>query len=138
LSNKKKGRHYDGSTLYTVYYFFFLKSAARQWPFEASILDSLVVEAVTLAAMALTNDQRGWVMTCLSGIGTYARSTASLCDTLVPNGHAACVLGASIICVDIVIRQLPGKKDFNIQNSDTFLSASLSLSFGVMVSLRPV
>lgn len=46
----------------------------------------------------------------------------------------ACVLGASIICVDILVRQFPGKRDFRIQDSDTFLSVSLSLSFGVMVS----
>ncbi|KAK0366978.1 Zinc transporter [Friedmanniomyces endolithicus] len=63
--------------------------------------------------MGLSNDERGWVMTCLSGI--------------------ACVLGASIICVDIIVRQFPGKKNFRIQDSDTFLSASLSLSFGVML-----
>ncbi|KAK5174801.1 Zinc transporter [Saxophila tyrrhenica] len=63
--------------------------------------------------MGLSNDERGWVMTCLSGI--------------------ACVVGASMICIDILIRQFPGKKDFRIQDSDTFLSASLSLSFGVML-----
>ncbi|KAF2768212.1 hypothetical protein EJ03DRAFT_328576 [Teratosphaeria nubilosa] len=63
--------------------------------------------------MALSNDGRGWVMTCLSGV--------------------ACVLGASIICVDIIVRQFPGKKNFRIQDSDAFLSASLSLSFGVML-----
>ncbi|KAK3626845.1 Zinc transporter [Elasticomyces elasticus] len=63
--------------------------------------------------MGLSNDERGWVMTSLSGI--------------------ACVVGASIICVDIIVRQFPGKKDFRIQDSDTFLSASLSLSFGVML-----
>ena len=65
--------------------------------------------------MGLSNDERGWVMTCLSGI--------------------ACVFGASIICIDILIRQFPGKKNFRIQDSDAFLSASLSLSFGVMVCL---
>ncbi|KAK5118340.1 hypothetical protein LTR62_002853 [Meristemomyces frigidus] len=63
--------------------------------------------------MALSNDERGWVMTILSGV--------------------ACVLGASIICVDLIIRRFPGKKDFRIQDSDSFLSASLSLSFGVML-----
>lgn len=45
----------------------------------------------------------------------------------------ACILGASVICVDILIRQFPGKRDFRIQDSDTFLSMSLSLSFGVML-----
>ncbi|KXL46480.1 hypothetical protein M433DRAFT_57996 [Acidomyces richmondensis BFW] len=63
--------------------------------------------------MGLSNDERGWVMTCLSGM--------------------ACVLGASIICVDIVIRQLPGRRTFKIQDSDRFLSTSLSLSFGVLL-----
>ncbi|KAM0716206.1 hypothetical protein Q7P37_007651 [Cladosporium fusiforme] len=63
--------------------------------------------------MVLSNDERGWVMTVLSGI--------------------ACILGASVICVDIIIRQFPGKRNFRIQDSDTFLSMSLSLSFGVML-----
>lgn len=43
------------------------------------------------------------------------------------------MLGASIICVDIVIRQLPGRRTFKIQDSDRFLSTSLSLSFGVLL-----
>jgi ZIP family zinc transporter len=64
-------------------------------------------------AMVLSNDERGWVMTILSGV--------------------ACIVGASVICVDIIIRQFPGKRDFRIQDSDTFLSMSLSLSFGVML-----
>ncbi|WPH03002.1 Zinc/iron permease [Acrodontium crateriforme] len=63
--------------------------------------------------MPLSNDGRGWAMTVLSGI--------------------ACVVGASVICVDLIIRRLPGKKNFRIQDSDAFLSASLSLSFGVML-----
>jgi ZIP family zinc transporter len=63
--------------------------------------------------MVLSNDERGWVMTILSGV--------------------ACIVGASVICVDIIIRQFPGKRDFRIQDSDTFLSMSLSLSFGVML-----
>ncbi|KAK3109559.1 Zinc transporter [Teratosphaeriaceae sp. CCFEE 6253] len=63
--------------------------------------------------MGLSNDERGWVMTSLSGI--------------------ACVLGASIICVDLIVRLFRGKKNFRIQDSDAFLSASLSLSFGVML-----
>ncbi|KAF2201142.1 hypothetical protein GQ43DRAFT_440873 [Delitschia confertaspora ATCC 74209] len=45
----------------------------------------------------------------------------------------ACTVGASIICVDLIIRQLPGKKHFRIQDSNAFLSAGLSLSFGVMI-----
>ncbi|KAI9826385.1 MAG: hypothetical protein M1832_000302 [Thelocarpon impressellum] len=61
----------------------------------------------------LDNDTRGWIMTCVSGV--------------------ACVLGASIICVDFLVRLFPGMKHFRIQDSQTFLAASLSLSFGVML-----
>ena len=43
-------------------------------------------------------------------------------------------MAASIICVDIFIRLLPGKKNFKIAHSNHFLSTGLSLSFGVMVS----
>lgn len=53
-------------------------------------------------------------MTCVSGI--------------------ACVVGSSIICVDLFIQRIPSMRNFRIQDSDAFLSASLSLSFGVMVS----
>ncbi|KAG9671107.1 Zinc/iron permease, partial [Aureobasidium melanogenum] len=63
--------------------------------------------------MGLSNDDRGWVMASVSG--------------------AACIIGASIICVDIIVRKFPGKRNFKIQDSDTFLSSSLSLSFGVML-----
>ncbi|KZF21599.1 hypothetical protein L228DRAFT_269068 [Xylona heveae TC161] len=63
--------------------------------------------------MVLDNDTRGWIMTCVSGV--------------------ACILGACIICVDLVVQLLPGKKGFRIQDSNAFLSASLSLSFGVML-----
>lgn len=62
----------------------------------------------------LDNDTRGWIMSCVSGI--------------------ACVVGSSIICVDLIIQCIPTKRNFRIQDSDAFLSASLSLSFGVMVS----
>ncbi|KAK4169355.1 ZIP zinc transporter-domain-containing protein [Cladorrhinum sp. PSN259] len=61
----------------------------------------------------LHNDTRGWIMSVVSGI--------------------ACVAGASIICVDVVIRALPGKRNFRIQDSSVFLACSLSLSFGVMI-----
>ena len=47
----------------------------------------------------------------------------------------ACVFGASIICVDLIVQRIPSKQNFKIQDSDVFLSASLSLSFGVMVGL---
>ncbi|KAI9827909.1 MAG: hypothetical protein M1819_006852 [Sarea resinae] len=63
--------------------------------------------------MALDNDTRGWIMTCVSGV--------------------ACVLGSSIIGVDLLIQYLPGQKNFRIQDSNAFLSSSLSLSFGVMI-----
>ncbi|KAK7517276.1 ZIP family zinc transporter [Phyllosticta citriasiana] len=63
--------------------------------------------------MVLDNDTRGWIMTVMSGV--------------------ACTLGASIICVDIIIRLLPGQRNFKIQDSNAFLSCSLSLSFGVML-----
>ncbi|KAF2100367.1 hypothetical protein NA57DRAFT_36768 [Rhizodiscina lignyota] len=63
--------------------------------------------------MTLDNDTRGWIMTLASGI--------------------ACVLGSSIICVDVFVRMIPGQKDFRIQDSNGFLSSSLSLSFGVML-----
>ncbi|ORY10717.1 Zinc/iron permease [Clohesyomyces aquaticus] len=58
--------------------------------------------------MVLDNDTRGWIMTAVSGI-------------------------ASIICVDLLIRRLPGKKNFKIEDSNVFLSLGLSLSFGVMI-----
>ncbi|KAH7374331.1 ZIP zinc transporter-domain-containing protein [Pyrenochaeta sp. MPI-SDFR-AT-0127] len=58
--------------------------------------------------MVLDNDTRGWIMAVVSGI-------------------------ASIICVDLIIRQFPGKKNFKIEDSNAFLSTGLSLSFGVMI-----
>ncbi|TID14658.1 Zinc/iron permease [Venturia nashicola] len=61
----------------------------------------------------MDNDTRGWIMTGLSGI--------------------ACTVGASIICVDLIIQQIPGRRNFRIQDSNVFLSSSLSLSFGVML-----
>ncbi|KAJ4363510.1 Zinc transporter [Neocucurbitaria cava] len=42
---------------------------------------------------------------------------------------------ASIICIDLIIRQFPGKKNFKIEDSNAFLSTGLSLSFGVMVRI---
>ncbi|EEY22679.1 vacuolar membrane zinc transporter [Verticillium alfalfae VaMs.102] len=61
---------------------------------------------------SLDNDTRGWIMCLVSGI--------------------ACVVGASIIYVDLLICRLPGKRDFRIQDSNVFLACALSLSFGVM------
>ncbi|KAL1891675.1 Zinc transporter [Ceratocystis pirilliformis] len=61
----------------------------------------------------LSNDTRGWIMCIVSAL--------------------ACVLGASIICVDLLTAHVPRWRSFRIQQSDTFLAASLSLSFGVMI-----
>lgn len=52
-------------------------------------------------------------MTCLSGV--------------------ACVFGALFICIDLLVRCLPRHKDFRIQDSNGFLSCSMSLSAGVML-----
>lgn len=49
--------------------------------------------------------------------------------------YSACVVGSSIICIDLIVQRVPSKRDFRIQDSDVFLSASLSLSFGVMVGV---
>ncbi|ESZ90325.1 hypothetical protein SBOR_9295 [Sclerotinia borealis F-4128] len=61
----------------------------------------------------LSNDMRGWTMSVISGI--------------------ACVLGSSIICIDLLLQYFPSKKNFRIQDNNAFLAASLSLSFGVMI-----
>ncbi|KAH0603514.1 uncharacterized protein H6S33_007836 [Morchella sextelata] len=62
--------------------------------------------------MASSDDKTGWILACASGL--------------------ACVVGSSIICLDLITRQVPRWKHFSIRESTTFLSASLSLSFGVM------
>ncbi|KAI1357239.1 Zinc/iron permease [Xylaria arbuscula] len=69
--------------------------------------------ASVMANAGMDNDLRGWIMCIVSGI--------------------ACVLGAAIVCVDVVVRLFPGKRSFRIQDSNTFLACSLSLSFGVML-----
>ncbi|KFY48257.1 hypothetical protein V496_10296 [Pseudogymnoascus sp. VKM F-4515 (FW-2607)] len=61
----------------------------------------------------LDNDVRGWIMTIASGI--------------------ACVVGSSIICIDLVLNRIPRWKNFSIQDSSLFLACSMSLSFGVMI-----
>ncbi|KAJ4861007.1 ZIP zinc transporter domain-containing protein [Trichoderma breve] len=66
-----------------------------------------------LLARSIDNDTRGWILSAVSGL--------------------ACVFGASIICVDVFVRLLPGKANFRIQDSNVFLACSLSLSFGVML-----
>ncbi|KAF8423664.1 Zinc/iron permease [Tirmania nivea] len=62
---------------------------------------------------AQSNDVRGWVLSLVSGV--------------------ACVLGSSIICVDLLTKHIPRWRHFSIRENSTFLSASLSLSFGVMI-----
>ncbi|KAL8294348.1 hypothetical protein RB597_007940 [Gaeumannomyces tritici] len=92
------------------------------------------------------NNTRGWVMCAVSGIGMwnpsciYARGLPSLTDArkadkdcCIERTHKACVAGASIICVDSLVRLFPGQKRFRIQESNVFLACSLSLSFGVMI-----
>uniref|UniRef100_A0A093VBK3 Zinc transporter ZupT n=1 Tax=Talaromyces marneffei PM1 TaxID=1077442 RepID=A0A093VBK3_TALMA len=59
-----------------------------------------------------TNDNRGWVMSGVAGI--------------------ACVIGASIICVDIILRSCFRIRNFDITTNTTFLSSSMGLSAGVM------
>ncbi|KAK2004911.1 ZIP zinc transporter [Colletotrichum falcatum] len=66
-----------------------------------------------MEATEVDNDTRGWIMSIVSGM--------------------ACVLGASIICVDLLVRYIPGRRNFRIQDSSGFLACSLSLSFGVML-----
>ncbi|KAK2069200.1 hypothetical protein P8C59_003801 [Phyllachora maydis] len=61
----------------------------------------------------MDNDTRGWIMCIVSGM--------------------ACVAGASIICIDVVVRLIPSQSKFSIQESNGFLASSLSLSFGVML-----
>lgn len=83
--------------------------------------------------MTLDNDTRGWIMTAMSGVGkTLLLRTGTLTEA-----SAACMFGALIICVDLLIRQIPNDtcRYFKIQDSNAFLSSSLSLSFGVMVCL---
>ncbi|SPO01141.1 related to vacuolar zinc efflux protein [Cephalotrichum gorgonifer] len=63
--------------------------------------------------MMTSNDTRGWIMCIVSA--------------------AACVLGSSVICVDLLIRRFPGKQNFSINENGPFLAGSLSLSFGVML-----
>ncbi|KAK4456303.1 Zinc/iron permease [Podospora aff. communis PSN243] len=66
-----------------------------------------------MAAGKVDNDTRGWILCIASGV--------------------ACSLGATIICVDVLVRQFPGQKHFRIEDSNAFLACSLSLSFGVML-----
>lgn len=72
-------------------------------------------------------------MTCVSGLGAFFAASLSTLQSAVDRLSAACIVGSSIICVDLVIQRIPGKRNFRIQDNNTFLSSSLSLSFGVMV-----
>jgi ZIP family zinc transporter len=45
----------------------------------------------------------------------------------------ACVLGSSVICIDLLLNRFERWKDFRIQDSGYFLAVSMSFSFGVMV-----
>ncbi|KAL4971379.1 Zinc/iron permease [Aspergillus desertorum] len=63
--------------------------------------------------MAASNDLRGWVMSAVSG--------------------AACVLGSSVICVDLLLRRFWPRSHFQIVHNNAFLSASLCLSAGVII-----
>lgn len=58
-------------------------------------------------------DKRGWILSFASGL--------------------ACIIGSSIICIDLITRYIPKLRSFKVRKSKTFLSASLSLSFGVMI-----
>ena len=86
--------------------------------------------AGSVAKMGLDNDTRGWIMTCVSGVGKIWEQRKL---GRFSNWTTACVFGSSIICVDLIIQHIPGKQNFRIQDSNIFLSSSLSLSFGVMV-----
>ncbi|KAL5332898.1 Zinc/iron permease [Aspergillus crustosus] len=63
--------------------------------------------------MASPNDLRGWVMSAVSGV--------------------ACVLGSSVICIDILLRRFWPNSNFQIVHNNGFLSASLCLSAGVIL-----
>ncbi|KAL2814032.1 Zinc/iron permease [Aspergillus granulosus] len=66
-----------------------------------------------MVLMAASSDLRGWVMSAVSG--------------------AACVLGSSLICLDLLVRRFSPRTDFQIAHSNVFLSASLCLSAGVIL-----
>lgn len=75
-------------------------------------------------------------MTREDGLWRWSAVSVRLVETFVQpetKTKAACTFGASIICVDLVVRLFPGHKNFKIEDSNAFLSTGLSLSFGVMV-----
>ena len=81
--------------------------------------------------MAASNDLRGWVMSAVSGVGKSTFCILVFASLYSP----ACVLGSSVICADLILWRFSRRKSFQIVHNNTFLSASLSLSAGVMVSL---
>ena len=89
-------------------------------------------DAVSLEA-ALANDTRGWIMSCVSGIGMYYPSCTPgpwHSDADLP---VACIIGAGIVCIDVLATKFLGAKAFKLVESQAFLSSSLSLSAGVLV-----
>lgn len=82
-----------------------------------------------MAVTGVENDTRGWILCIASGIGKRPAASHGSRLTQTP----ACCFGATIICIDVFVRQFPGQKSFRIQDSNVFLACSLSLSFGVMV-----
>src|SRR5690554_6648510 len=89
----------------------------------------------TMRIIPLDNDVRGWIMTVVSGIGMHTHISHSHVDQYAVRLtlYAACVIGSSIICVDLLLRRIRKWEDFSIQDSSHFLACSMSLSFGVMV-----
>ncbi|KAK9458046.1 Zinc/iron permease [Dipodascopsis uninucleata] len=63
--------------------------------------------------MALTNDERAWVLSICAGL--------------------ACVVGSWIICIDIPLRKIRRFKDFDIREDKRILAYGFSLSAGVMI-----
>ena len=76
-------------------------------------------------------------MSAVSGVGEYCWELRFwLGDPEVLMLCIACILGSAVICADIVLRRIY-RKDFEIVSNNVFLSASLCLSAGVMVSWKP-
>lgn len=88
-----------------------------------------------MAGPGLDSDTRGWTLSIVAGLGT---SDTPLCGgPSLTRAPPACCFGATIICVDFLVRLIPSQKSFRIQDSNAFLASSLSLSFGVMVRVSP-
>ncbi|KAN0082307.1 Zinc/iron permease [Elaphomyces granulatus] len=61
----------------------------------------------------MDNNTRAWLLSSISG--------------------GACILGSSIVCIDLLLQRCCGTKNFQIATSNTFLSSALSLSAGVLL-----